>query len=49
MTEWLELSGPIVSRSAGFEDDGGGRALREECEESIPGQAPFFVDVTRAM
>jgi hypothetical protein len=45
----LELSCPVVSRPAGFEDDRCGWALREEREESIAREAPFFVDVPRAM
>jgi hypothetical protein len=38
-----------MSRPARLEDDGGRRALRKEREETIAGEATFFVDVTRAM
>jgi hypothetical protein len=44
MSERLELSRPMVRRSAGLQQDGRRRPLGEELEETIAREASFFID-----
>jgi len=47
VTERLELSGPVMSGVARFQDHGGRRLLHEEPPETIAGKPSFFVHFRR--
>lgn len=49
VTEGLELAGPVVSGTAGLEDDGSGMTLGEEAFEFGPRKTMVFVDVAGGM
>jgi hypothetical protein len=43
VSEWLKLPGPVVSRPAGLKQDRRRRPLREERQQSIAREPPFFI------
>ena len=47
--EALELPAPVMGRATSFEQHGGGIETGEEAQESVSGEADFFVDATRAL
>ena len=49
MAEGLQLACPVVRGPAGLEEDRRRRLLREERQEAIAREPPFFIDATGAM